>query len=379
MSLTGSISTRRLKAIIEREFNEIIRDPLYLTLAILVPPVVMMIFGFGLALDIEHVPLGILDQDNTELSRAYADCFTQSETFETAHRYRDMEVLDEDLRLSRLRAGLVIPEGFERTVRRGGQAAVQLQVDGTIPVRAQIVRSYAEAVHQHFLEQVLMQGRPAPPSARVEILSKVWFNQDLRSANFVVPGLVATMLMFYPALLTTLSIVREKESGSIHALYCSPITKTELLLGKLLPYLGISLVNFVAMFALTLYLFAVPLGGSLLLIVVATGVYVFSTCSIGMLISVLVNRQVTAILTAVLVTLLPSFLYSGFFIPLSASSWSTWLIGRIIPATYYLDVLRGVLLKSTGWRFHWPAILTLLIYSLVIYFVSFKCFRKKLG
>lgn len=381
MRFFGSISTRRLKAIVRREVNEIIRDRLYLALALLVPPVIMIIFSYGLALDVERVPLGVLDKDGSPLSRAYVDLFAESEAFSLAGRFSDMPSLERALSRSQVRAGLVVPAGFARAVYRGLPTSVQMQIDGTISIRAETIRSYGQAVHSRFLGGLSerLPGAVSASRARIEIVSRVWFNEDLRSANFVTPGLVATLLMFYPTLLMSLSIVREKESQSIVALYCSPISKWELLIGKLLPYLVISLLNFGAMFILMLYLFSVPVRGSLPLIATATVIYVISTCGLGLLISVVVRTQISAILSAVILSLLPPFLYSGFFSPLGVANFSSWLIGRFIPATYYLDVLRSVLLKGTGWSYHWDSLLALAGYSVVVYGVAFRCFRKRLG
>jgi ABC-2 type transport system permease protein len=376
------ISGRRLKAIVVREFNEIIRDPLYLVLVFLVPPFIMMIFGAGLVLDVEHLPLGVVDRDQTPLSRQYIDTFDQSESFDLVEQwqYTSLEDLNRDLRTSKIRTAIVIPEGFERDIRRGRQTEVQLLMDGTIPVRSEMMQGYGDSVNGAFIEQ-LMNLRPKAEKARygsVEIVAKVWFNEDLRSANFVVPGVVATTLMYYPALLTTLSIVREKESQSILALHCSPISKAELLLGKLLPYLTISVVNVTMMLLLMAFVFGVPVRGSLPLIGVASVVYIFATCSLGMMISVLVKTQVTAILATLVLTVLPSFLYSGFFTPLASATWSMWIIGRFIPATYYLDTLRGACLKGTGWEMHWPSLVVLMVYGTVLSTASFFVFKKRL-
>ncbi len=381
--MVGSLSTRRIRAIIIREFNEIIRDPLYMALSMLVPPFIMVIFGFGLALDVEHLPLGIYDRDRTRLSREYVNAFIQSESFTQVEEYQDEELMSEHLRASKLRTALIIPKGFEHDIQKGKTTEVGIWIDGTIPMRAEIARGFAIGVHSQFMaripELLPQMARLIKPTANVNIVSRVLFNPELRSANFVVPGLIATVLMFYPALLTTLSIVREKESQSILALYCSPITRTELLLGKLVPYLLISMVNFVMSFLLALWLFRVPFQGSWSLLAFSSVLYVFSTCALGMTISVVVSTQVSAILVTMVVTILPSFLYSGFFTPLSASSWSMWMMGRFIPTTYYLDILRGLFLKGTGWDIHWPALLALLVYAGVLYTIAFKTFKKRLN
>jgi ABC-type multidrug transport system permease subunit len=381
-----SISRRRVRAVVIREFHEIIRDPLYMALALLVPPFIMVIFGFGLALDVENLPLGIYDRDQTRLSREYRDSFIKSDSFEGEEEvtlYNDEEQMAEDLRASRLRTALIIPKNFEQNIQRGKTVDVAMWVDGSIPLRAEIARGFAAGINAQFLlrlgELVPQYTKLLQRGAGINVIPRILFNPELRSANFVVPGLIATILMFYPALLTTLSIVREKESQSILALYCSPITRVELLLGKILPYLMISVINFVCSLLLALYLFNVPFGGSWSLLAFSSILYVFCTCALGLTISVIVNTQVAAILVTMALTVLPSFLYSGFFTPLSASSWSMWIMGRFVPATYYLDILRGLFLKNTGWDIHWPALLALAVYAAILYIISYTIFRKRLN
>lgn len=378
-----ALSTRRIKAIVYREFNEIIRDPLYLALALLVPPFFMVILGFGLALDVEKLPLGVYDRDQSRLSREYVDSFIRADSFELTAYYDDEELLSADLRNSRLRTGLIIPENFEIDLQKGRPVEVAIWIDGAIPMRAELARGFAIGVHSQFMSRLgnLLPRYANVPRARasINVVPRVLFNPELRSANFIVPGLIASLLMFYPALLTTLSIVREKESHSILALYCSPITRTELLLGKLLPYLLISIFNFVTLFVLAMILFGVPFRGSWTLLAVSSILYIISTCALGLTISVLTGTQVAAILVTMVLTVSPSFLYTGFFTPLAAASWSTWIMGRFVPTTYYLDILRGLFLKQTGWDIHWPSILALVVYSAVLYTISFKMFRKRLN
>jgi len=381
--MSQPISFRRIRAVTVREFNEIIRDRLYMALSMLVPPFIMTIFGFGLALDVEHLPLGIYDRDQSRLSREYVDSFVQSDSFKRVEEYQDEELMSEHLRASKLRTALIIPKNFEHDIKKGKDTEVAVWIDGTIPMRAEIARGFAVGVHTQFMSRIgdlIPEMKPLiRGGAQINLVPRVLFNPELKSANFVVPGLIATVLMFYPALLTTLSVVREKESQSILALYCSPITRTELLVGKLLPYLSISSVNFVSTLLLAMYLFDVPFGGSWTLLAFASLLYVFSTCALGLMISVLVNTQVAAILITMVVTVLPSFLYSGFFTPLSASSWSMWMMGRFIPATYYLDILRGLFLKETGWGIHWPALLAMGVYAGIMYTIAFKMFKKRIN
>jgi ABC-2 type transport system permease protein len=377
-----SVNQRRVRAVVRREFNEIIRDPLYLGLAVLVPPVLMMIFGFGLKLDVENLPLGVCDMDQSQLSRLYVDSFIQSESFELKGLYTDKELLAEDLRNTRLRCAIIIPENFEEKVRRNQNIDVALLIDGTIPIRADVARGYAVSAHSLFLSRLVSRipqlAYRVTQTNYVQVKPRILFNPELKSNNFIVPGILATVLMYYPALITTLSIVREKENQSILALYSSPITRFELLLGKIIPYWVISIVNFITVFLLAIFLFRIPFEGSLILLLTASLIYVFTNCALGLMISCLVETQVSGILVTMVLTVLPSFLYSGFFTPLSASSWSIWIMGRFVPATYYLDVIRGVFLKGTGWSIHLPAMIVLLIFGMILYLVAFSVFRKQM-
>ncbi len=375
------IDKRRITAIIIREFNEIIRDPLYFAMAILIPPFIMIIFGFGLALDVNNIPLGICDRDHTMLSREYIDSYIRSDSFKLAGRYNDFAIMSKDIQNSKLRAALIIPENFQKDIRQGKKVSVQIIIDGTIPMRAEVARGYAISVHNHFLAEIADYKvflKKFIPHARIAIYPRILFNPQLKSSNFIVPGLIATVLMFYPALLTTLSIVREKESGSIMSLYCSPVHKLELLLGKLIPYLSISFVNFVSTFLLAIFLFHVPFNGGYTLLGLASILYVFGTCGLGLFISVLVNTQVSAILITMVATLIPSFLYTGFFMPLSTASWGVWILSRFVSATYYLRILRELFLKGTGLAIVWPSVLALIIYASVLYILTFTLFRKRM-
>ncbi len=377
------VSFRRIFAITMREFNEIVRDPLYLVMALLVPSFIMVIFGYGLALDVEHLRLGVCDRDKSRLSREYIDSFVESETFTLVRNYDDLKRIEEDLQTSKLRAALIIPTKFQHNIYHGIPVEVQMLIDGTIPLRAEITRGYAEGVHSRFLEKLPelvpeVAGRLIRGGGYIKIIPRILFNQESKSINFIAPGLIATVLMFYTALLTTLSIVREKQTQSIIALYCSPARKEELLFGKLVPYFVIALLNFVSTFLLTIYLFKVPFRGSVSVLVLSTVLYVIGTCGLGLMISVLVSTQVAAILITMVVTILPSFLYTGFFVPLSTASWSVWILGRFVSATYYLDILRGIFLKGTGWSENWASVLMLAIYACVLYGISFKVFKKRL-
>jgi len=371
------VSIRRIKAVIVKEFREIIRDPAYLGMVFLVPMFIMVIFGYGLTLDVKDVPLGVYDRDNTPLSRRYYQSFANTESFRLVGLFFDDTSMEQAMQLSRIRAWMTIPEGFSRRVYSGQPVEVQILLDGTFPSRAEVSRGYAQAIHAGFLEE-LAGERGDKPKPVIDLHPRIWFNTELQSSYFIVPGLIATLLMFYPALLTTLSIVREKESQAILNIFCSPIARWEFLTGKVLPYWVISLVNFLTIFAAAVLVFKIPYRGSYWLLGVGSAVYVFCTCGIGLLISVLVRTQVSGILITTVLTILPAFIYSGFFVPLSTAEPLARLIGLLVPATYYLDIIRGLFLKGMGWSIHWPNVLTLGVYGLALHGIAYKRFKKRL-
>jgi ABC-2 type transport system permease protein len=361
---------RRVAAVIAKESKEIARDPITVWIALLMPLVMLFIFGYAISLDVEDVTLGILDQDQTRASRALAEDFGQSDAFRAAATFTRPGEVEAALQRGAVRIALVIPPGFQARLGRGEGAQVQLLVDGTHPATAGLIGAYAETIAFGF-------GERASPAIQVE--TRVWYNPALRSVNFIVPGLFGVILMAFPPLLTALAITREKESGSIEQIFASPLTAGEFLLGKLVPYGLIAFVQIVMVMTVGFLWFAVPLRGSLPLLLGAGLIYVFTTVGIGLLVSTIARTQLAAMLLALIITLMPSLLFSGFLFPIFTMAYFAQLYARTLPAAYFVDLSRSVVLRGAGLPELWPSVALLLVYTLVVFALAVWRFRKKVA
>lgn len=355
----------RILALVGKEFREVGRSPLLIALALLVPLLLKLLFGYGLTFDVDRIPLGVRDLDNTPRSREYVAALTSSGYFRLAVVARGEEELAVALHRGDIRVALEIPAGFARRAGEG-TAQVQALVDGTFPNQANTVRAYLEAVNLRLREDLAprraaLWGAPARADP-VALRPWVWFNSELKSVNFIVPGLLVSTLMFYPALLSTLAVARERERGTILNIQASPAAGWEYLAGKRIPYVLISLVNFAALYAMARLLFGVPFRGSFTFLAVASVVYLLCTVEIGLLISLFVRTQVAAMLLTSVATLIPSFLYSGFFVPFSSMDLAAQVESYLFPARYFMVISRGTFLKGGGWGDLWPQLLALLGY-----------------
>ena len=348
----------RILAIVEKETKEIIRDPVTVAVALLIPAVMLFLFGYAISFDVDNVAIGVLDHDQSTESRALVNRFLASGYFVMADSYRSAIEAETALQRGAVMLALIIPPGFADQLARGEPAPVQALVDGTFSATANLVAAYANAIITGFGVQT------APP---IEVAARVWYNPALRSVNFVVPGLFGVILMAFPPLLTALAITREKETGSIQQIFASPVTPVEFLSGKLIPYGLIAFLQLVMVIAVSFLWFAVPLKGSLGLLFGVGMIYVFTTVGIGLLVSTITSSQLAAMLLALILSLMPSFLFSGFLFPIFTMPYVLQLYTRLFPAQYFVDFSRGVVLKGAGLAELWPSALLILTYTLVIF------------
>jgi len=374
---------RRVRTVAVKETIEGIRDPTYLLLAFFVPGFLMLVFGYGLSLDVEDIPLAVYDRDRSILSREYIDSYTGGGYFRIVSEITDEREIDPTLQKGDIRAVLVIPDRFGRRIHRREPVKTQLLIDGALPYRADIIRGYSIGAHTTFVRR--LAGRLLARSGKtesimpVELQERVWFNEDIDSKQFIVPGLIATNLMFFPALLTVLSVVREKENESIIAFYNSPASRLEFIIGKLVPYYVIAMINFFILIAIGKWVFHVPFRGNLAVLCLSAVVYVYSTAAVGLLVSVWVRTQVSATLITMVATMIPSFLYSGFFMPISTMAPSAQITAALMPVTYFLEICRGVSLKGLGLSTYWPNILIMMLQGSVLNLLGLVRFHKRLG
>ncbi len=371
--------SRRLLAVADKELKEILRDKLYISLAFGVPLLLFILFGFGLTLDVNNIPFAVIDQNRSPLSRAFTDRLAHSRYFAFQGYVAAEKELYAGLVDSHIRLGLIIPPNFDRTLASGQASDLQALIDGAFPDRAAAILSYLDIIQQEF-NRDLAPARPAGTLAApyIQVESRAWFNPDLQSRNFIVPGLIATNLFFYPALLASIAVVREKESGAIFNIYCAPIRTWEYLLGKLLPYWAIGFLNYFLLVGLAEFVFHVPMRGSLVFLTAAAWLYVGVTTSLGLFISVLLRTQVGAMLLTTVITLIPAFIYSGFFISVASMAPEAQVMAAILPVTYFMEIVRGVYLKGLGLQQYWPNLLILMGFFGAFFGLSLLKLKKRL-
>ncbi|WP_085653956.1 MULTISPECIES: ribosome-associated ATPase/putative transporter RbbA [unclassified Pseudomonas] len=350
----------RLTAVARREGKELIRDKVRMAFALLGAIFMMVIFGFGISLDVENLAFAVYDQDQTPQSRAYLEAFRGSRYFAEQPPIEDAQALHRRLQRSEIKLALEIPPGFGRDLYAGHRPEVAAWLDGGMPFRAETSRNYVEAVHLANLEQLAEQSSPAltlPAPATLQ--TRFRYNQDVVSVNAIGPGVMALILAFIPAMLTALGIVREKELGSITNFYATPLTRLEFLLGKQLPYLLVSLVNLAVLVAMNRWLFGVPFKGSLPTLAFGGLLYVLATTSMGLLISAFTRTQIAAILGTMIITSLPTIQFSGLIVPRSSLEGAAAVMGLLFPAGHFLDIAVGTFTKALDLRQLWPQCLAL--------------------
>ncbi len=381
------MNVQRVVAVAYKEWREIVRDRLFFSLAFVVPAVLMLLFGYGLSLDVENIPFAVVDYDHSTQSRDYAYRFIDSRYFDFKGYVRDERELGSLLAQSRVRAAIVIPEHFGQRLQAGRGAQVQTLVDGTFPFRALTTKGYVTAINasanQETIAQLLARAKGVPVQTAREAVQPVrlevryLYNQSVKSIWSLAPKLLMVILMISPPFLTALGVVREKESGSIFNIYSSTVTRGEFLCGKLAPYVAISALNILALWLLATLLFAVPFKGGFLFFMAASLIYVICTTGIGLMVSVLVRTQVAAMIVTAIVTVIPAVLYSGVLIPIPSLGPSAQAIAHLLPAMYYTNIVVGCFLKGVGLTALWPDVLVLAVYAAVLFTVGFTMFHKR--
>ena len=376
------MKAQRLLAVSRKEFLHVRRDPRSLGLGIAIPVVLLLLFGYVLTLDVDKVPLAIRDLSRTPESREIVSRFEGSRYFQVALRaegYPEVEAAIDD---GRVLAALVIPEDFAARVRSDRPAVVQLLLDASEANTATIALGYAEAVVSGYSADLEVRWAQAkglqgirPP---LDVRSRVWFNTDLESRNFIVPGLISVIMMIIAALLTSLTVAREWEQGTMEQLIATPVTAPELILGKLLPYFVIGMVDLAVAVAMGKYLFHVPMRGSLPLLFGIAAVFLVGALSLGMLFSVAARSQLPASQMAMAFTFLPSYLLSGFVFSIDSMPPVVRAVTYIVPSRYFVKVIKGIYLKGVGLGTLAVDTALLLVFGAAMVLAAIRLFRKKL-
>ncbi len=381
------MNVRRIRAVAIKEWKETTRDRLFLSLAFLLPVLWMIVFGYGLVLDVEHIPFAVLDRDHSAMSREYVYRFMQSRYFSYQGHVGDERELDRLLAQTKIRAAIIVPERFQEQLAAGEPVAVQTLLDGTFPLHTDIAKGYIIAINQAFSEELVSEqvsrlngvsrdrARRLVRPLGVEI--RYLYNEEVRGTWSMVPALVMFTLMLASPLLTALGVVREKETGSIYNIYSSPVSRAEFLAGKLLPYIGISMVNVAVLWLMAVLVFDVPFKGHALLFFSASALFILCTTGIGLLISLLVQTQMAALLITMVVAMVPTILFSGLLVPVSSLSRGAQVQAHLYPAMYYTNIVRGSFLKGSGLRILWPDVAALALFAVALAGLAYRLLSKR--
>jgi ABC-2 type transport system permease protein len=362
-------------AILRKEIIHILRDKRTLRLIVFMPLVQLLLYGYGINTDVRHLSTWLLDEDRTPMSRRLVDAFRQSGYFDFTKNAADNGDLRRGLDRGDAKAGLHIPPGFMRDALAGRPVALRLAVDGSDSNPANTAVNTGQAVVNAFLQK---EGLASPSLASVEFRPRLWYNPDLKSAYFMVPGVVGLLLQLLIPMITAGAVVREKERGNIEQLLVTPIKPVELMLGKMVPYVGIGLVIATTVLTVAHFLFEVPIRGNLFTLYALTLLYITVCLGIGLWASTISENQQQAS-QVVMFFAAPSILLSGFIFPRETMPLPIQVLGWFIPMTYFLKIIRGVTLKGLGFADLWRSILPLAGMAVFILTLSVKKFHKRLS
>jgi ABC-type multidrug transport system permease subunit len=368
---------RGLGAILFKEFIIVWRDPMTLFFMFFPPLIEMIAFGYALDNDVKHMPLVVLNEDRSVESRQFIDRFVNTETFRVIGEVMSVDEMASAIRKGRAYAGLQIPPKFTQNLRAGQPAQVQLLVDGSNSTTALQALNTALALTLTQSLEALMRdaGRHNVP---IDIRPQMLYNPTMRSPNFYVPGVIGIVLQIGTTFATAMAVVREREKGTLEQLLVSPLSRWGLMLGKLIPYLCIGMTMAIILFLIMRFLFHVPVAGNAVAMLFATFVYVFALLSLGLLVATKAENQMQALQMS-MTFMLPSVFFSGFIFPRETMPWIFSAIGGLLPATYFIWLMRAIILRGAHFLEYWPQLATLVVMSIVLFCACALRFRKKIG
>ncbi|MDD2706340.1 MAG: ABC transporter permease [Acidocella sp.] len=377
------MNLRRIFAIAYKEALQVWRDPRSLAIALLMPLMQMVLLGYGISLDIKHVPLCLYDQENSQTSRSIVQDFTASGWFKTAAILNSNRAVRAAMDDGTCIGALVIPVNFSRILAQTGHAQVQAVFDGTDANTTNIATGYAQGVIAQitasFARRWDAQHGVSPPTVgSINLESRVWFNEGLDSRNFIIPGVVAVILALVGAQLTSLTVAREWERGTMEQLISTPVTSAELMIGKLSPYFLIGLIDAAFCLCATAFWFQVPFRGSLFPLILTTSLFAIVIMCIGYLISVRIRSQLGASQIALMLTMLPTTMLSGYTFPIDQMPPAIRAVSLLVYARYYVTILRDVFLKGSSIIDMGGPILALTLYAVVVIWLAARAFHKRL-
>ncbi|OPY75541.1 MAG: Inner membrane transport permease YbhS [Syntrophorhabdus sp. PtaU1.Bin153] len=363
----------RVKAIAKKELIQIRRDPFSLAMAFLMPVILLFIYGYAITFDVEQIATVVYDTDKSSLSRELVAEFQESGYFRVVAQVDSYRAIDPYLDSGEARVAIVIPRDFSKDIHRGRGVQAEVLLDGGDSNTATIAQGYIVAISERFAQRV--QGGLQTPL--VDARSRVWYNTELKSRNFIIPGLIAVVMAVIIALLTSLTIAREWDRGTMEQLISTPVKTPELILGKLIPYFMIGFTDTILAILMSTLLFDVPLRGSITLLLFLSALFLFGGLSFGILISIAGRTQLVASQMAMLASFLPAFLLSGFIFSISNMPKPLQIITYFIPARYFVTILKGIFLKGSPLRLLLMETVLLFLFAVLVFVAATRKFRKR--
>lgn len=377
------MNVRRTWAIARKEALHIRRDPRSLLLAIGIPMLMIMLFGYALTLDVDRVPFVVWDQGNSPVSRDLIARFEASRYFELQHAVRNYAEVETAIDRREAMLALVVDVDFARDVAAGRGGRVQAIVDGADSNTAAIVLGYVQGIASGWDHEMLLNQRQHLPGGlaldAIDFRPRVWFNPDLESKNFIIPGLIAVIMGLIAALLTSLTVAREWEGGSMEQLISTPVRPAEIIIGKIVPYFAVGMFDVLIAVLTAVFVYDVPLRGNIPLLFSMAAVFIVGTLAQGILTSTVARAQLLASQLAMVSTFLPAFLLSGFMFAISNMPPVVQAITFVVPARYFVALVKGIYLRGVGLDVMWPDALFLGVFAAVVLLLAVKRFRKRLA
>lgn len=373
------MNLNRVRAIVKKEFIQIIRDYRSLGLAFFVPVLLLSLFGFALSLDVNNIPLVIWNQDKSQESADFILNFKNSRSFKIVGYADNYHALQDDIDRRKAMIAMVIPENFSKYIQSGESAPVQLISDGSDSNTATIAMGYVTSVVSEYNVKLLrnsMAGLGIKNISSIDFRPRIWFNEDLKSKNYIIPGLIALIMMIIAAQLASITVAKEWERGTMEQLISTPVRRSELLLGKFIPYFVIGFTDLLIAISMAQFVFDVRLKGNLMLLLMLSSIFLSGALAQGLYFSVFAKNQRLATQLAILTTFLPTFLLSGFVYPIYNMPKIIQVITYILPSRYFITILKGIYLKGAGLGLLWPQVLFLILFAFFMISVTIHKFKK---
>jgi ABC-2 type transport system permease protein len=377
------MNVRRTRAMFEKEFRHILRDSRSLIMALFLPLFQMLLFGYALNLDVDRIPTLVFDNDHSADSRALIERFHASRFFEIEGFTNGYGQIEKEIDKSKILLGIVIPRDYSQRLNAGAQANVQILLDGSDSNTASIALSYVEGLVQNYALEVRSGGQERhsgmPIVSPVDASLRIWYNSTLESTNYIVPGLIAAMMMVIAALLTSLTVAREWEMGTMEQLLSTPVRAGEIVLGKMLAFFAVGVADTTIAVLVGIFVYGVPFRGSVLMLALSTMIFLCGAFFWGIMVSALARTQLFAFQLGLVTTFLPSFLLSGFLYAIENMPMPIQWITHVVPARYFVTIVRGIFLKGIGMRLLWGQVVFLTVFALLVFWAAERKMRQKLA